>query len=178
MKGTLFAFAAVALFSLYVVFGKILLSQVSPFIILVLNQVLAGTILILVLDLIKRIRELKETSKHDLKIMYIISLFSAVGGPLLFLLGLKLTSATNTILIGKSEAILTSLLAIFFLKEKITRHQVIGGIVMFLGITIIATIFPQKQPSTSGISSYLSRHCLTQSVQCCSRNIYTIFLRR
>ena len=139
MKGTILAFVAVALFSSYVIFGKILLSNVSPFIILVLNQTLAGIILILILDLVKKIKEIKETSKHDLKFMYLISIFSAVGGPLLFLLGLKLTSATNTILIGKSEAILTSLLAIFILKDKITKHQIIGGLIMFLGITIIAT---------------------------------------
>ena len=139
IKGTILAFIAVALFSLYVIFGKILLSNVSPLIILVLNQVLAGIIMILIIALFKRIKKIKKTSKRDLKFMYLISIFSAVGGPLLFLLGLKLTSATNTILIGKSEAVLTTLFAICFLKDKITKHQIIGGLIMFFGITIIAT---------------------------------------
>ena len=139
MKGSAIAFISIALFSLYVVFGKMLLVNVSPFIILFLNQMLAGVILVLILDLIKRINELKNISKKDIRYIYIISIFSSIIAPLLFLVGLGLTSATNTILIGKSEAVLTSILAIFVLKEKITIHQILGTLIMFTGIIVIAT---------------------------------------
>lgn len=139
MKGTAIAFISIALFSLYAVFGKMLLTNVSPFTILLLNQMLAGIILVLILDLIKRIHELKDISKKDIKHIYIISIFSSIVAPLLFLVGLGLTSATNTILIGKSEAVLTSILAVFVLKERITIHQIIGTLIMFTGIIIIAT---------------------------------------
>jgi len=105
----------------------------------VLNQVLAGVILVLILDLVKRIREIKDVSHKDLRILFLISLFTAVFGPLLFLIGLKLTSATNTILIGKSEALLTSLIAVYFLKDKVSWHQVVGALIMFFGIVLIAT---------------------------------------
>jgi len=139
MKGSIVAFISILLFSTYIVFGKILLKEVSPFIILVLNQLLAYAILFFLLRLRKEIRKMTHLSKKDFKIMYAISLFSAVAGPLLFLLGLKLTSATNTILIGKAEALLTSLIAILILREKISMHQIMGAVTMFFGIIVIAT---------------------------------------
>ncbi len=139
MRGTIIAFIAIALFSLYAIFGKILLTSVDPFVILILNQMLAGVILMLLLDLFRKIKEIKKTSKKDIKFIAIISIFASVIAPLLFLLGLKMTSATNAILIGKTEAIMISLLAIFMLKEKITKHQIIGASVMFFGVILIAT---------------------------------------
>jgi len=139
MKGTIYALISIALFSSYAIFGKILIETISPYILLLLNQTLAGIILILLLDLTKKIKEIKQTSKHDFKFLYLISIFSAVIAPLLFLIGLKFTSATNTILIGKSEAVLTSLLAFILLKDKITKNQIIGTIIVFIGIILIAT---------------------------------------
>ncbi len=139
MKGIAIAFISVALFSLYAIFGKMLLVQISPFMILILNQMLAGFILVFILDLIKRMHEFKDILRKDIRHIYMISIFSSVLAPLLFLVGLGLTSATNTILIGKSEAVLTSILAIFILKEKITIHQILGTLIMFIGIVLIAT---------------------------------------
>ena len=139
MKGTFFAFIAVALFSLYAVFGKLLLEGVSPFVILIVNQVLAGIVVFLAIDVFKKIKEFKETKKHDYTFMFLISIFSAVLGPLLFLFGLSLTSATNSVLIGKSEAVLTSIIAIYFLKDKISFHQILGSVIMFFGVFVIAT---------------------------------------
>ncbi|RMF54974.1 DMT family transporter [Candidatus Woesearchaeota archaeon] len=139
MRGTITAFLAIAFFSLYFVFAKLLLANISPFIIMVLNQATAGIIIILILDLFKKISEIKNTSKYDFKSIFVISIFTAVVGPTLFLFGLDYSSATNAILIGKSEALITSLLAIIMLKERITKQQIIGGVIMFLGVIIIAT---------------------------------------
>ncbi len=139
MKGTFLAFISISLFSLYFVFGKLLLNDISPFLILVVNQTLAALIILFILDLVRKIKELKNTSKRDIKIMFLISVFASILGPLLLLLGLSITSATNSILIGKSEAILTSLLAIFVLKDRITLHQIAGAVIMFTGVLIIAT---------------------------------------
>ncbi len=139
MKGRIYAFLAVALFSLYVVFGKVLLETVSPFIILVLNQALAALIIIMVMKLAKKIKEFKDTSKKDLKYIFLIAIFTSVVGPLLFLIGLKLTSAANTVLLVRFDAVLTALFAIIVFKDKITKHQIIGTFIMFLGVVIIVT---------------------------------------
>ena len=139
MKGSIIAFTSILLFSTYTIFGKILLQEVSPFVIIVINQLLAYSILFFILKLKKEMKKLTRITKRDFKIMYAISLFSAVCGPLLFLWGLKLTTATNTILIGKAEALLTSLIAVMMLKERISMHQITGAMTMFFGIVIIAT---------------------------------------
>lgn len=96
-------------------------------------------VLVILMDVLKKIKEFKKTKKHDYKFMFFISLFSAVAGPLLFLLGLSMTSATNSVLIGKSEAVLTSVIAIIVLKEKISLHKILGTIVIFVGVAYIAT---------------------------------------
>jgi drug/metabolite transporter (DMT)-like permease len=139
MKGITLALIAMAFFSLYAVFGKILLQDVNPLIILLMSQTLAATIIIGAMDLLKKIREIKETSKHDFLIIYTISVFSSVLGPILFLVGLGLTSVANTVLIAKAEAVILPLLAVLVLKERITLHQVAGTAVMFAGIILIAT---------------------------------------
>lgn len=133
------AFISICLFSLYTIFGKLLLEQVSPFTILLATEILAATIMILIVDAIRQFKNLKLKSKADLKTLTLIALFSSVIGPLLFLIGLTVTSATNSILIAKSEAVMTAFLAILILREKITRNQIIGSVIMFFGITIIAT---------------------------------------
>ena len=139
MKGTIIAFIAISFFGLYIIFAKVLLQSVSPFVILVLTQLLAYIVLFFILKLKKEMKKLTHLAKRDFKIMYSVSLFSAVGGPLLFLLGLKLTSVTNTILIAKTEALLTSLIAVWILKEKSSVHQVAGALTMLFGIFIIIT---------------------------------------
>lgn len=139
LSGTITAFFAFALFSSYPIFGKFLLKEVDPFVILILTQLTGGVVMILFIDLMRKISTFKNVSRSDLKWMYVISIFSAVAGPLLYLYGLSATSATNAILISKSEAVITSLFAVFLLKDKISAHQIVGTVIMLLGVTIIAT---------------------------------------
>ena len=139
MKPDLMAFIAIALFASYSVFGKFLLGTISPVLLIIATQLLAGILLVLILDVTKKIKELKDLTKTQIKWILIITILSSVIGPILFLGGLKLTTATNAILIGKTEAVVTSLFAVYLLREKITKHQIIGAVIMFFGILIIAT---------------------------------------
>ena len=139
MKGTTYALMATMLFGMYAIFGKVLLQSVSPFIITVLHQALAGLLLIFILDLLKKIRELKETSYREIKIIAVISVFSSVLGPILFLLGLGMTSVANSVILSRLETVFISIMAIYFLGERVTKHQLMGSITMFLGIFAIAT---------------------------------------
>jgi len=139
MKGTITAFIAVALFGLYSIFGKILLQQVSPVVIMVLNQGLAGIILLLLLDVFRKLKKFREVSRHDVFMIALVSLFGSVAAPLLFLLGLKLTTATSAVLVAKSEAVLTSLFAVVMLNERVSRNQLGGALLMLLGVAAIST---------------------------------------
>jgi len=139
MKGFILALAAMSLFSLYSIFGKILLESVDPIIILIVNQALAGILIIGVMDLFRKIKRLTHASRSELRVIYMLSLMSSVAAPLLFLYGLSMTTATNSILIGKSEALAMSLFAVAFLREKITSQQVAGTAFMILGIAVIST---------------------------------------
>ena len=133
------AFIAVALFALYPIFGKILLESVNPFLIIVFSHVLAAIILISILNLFKEIKILKKEAKHDFRLLILVSMLYGVLGPLFFFVGLSMTSAANSILIGRAEAIFLALLGVVMLKEKVTKKQVFGTIIMFTGIITIAT---------------------------------------
>lgn len=139
MKGLAIALIAVALFSTYAIFGKILLKAMDPFTIIVISHLLASVFLIAILDLRQEIRALIREAKHDRNMIMLISLLTSVIAPTLFFMGLRETSATNSILIGKSEAFIMSILAVFFLKERFTKKQLLGVAVMFAGVAYIAT---------------------------------------
>jgi drug/metabolite transporter (DMT)-like permease len=140
MKGFTIALLSMAFSGLYAIFGKMLVSSaVDPFIIIIISQLLAGLILIGAMDLFRKIREIRETSRHDFKIIAVISVFSSVVAPLLYLVGLAMTSVANTVLIARVDAVLMSIMAVMFLKERTTVHQVTGTIVMFLGVAYTAT---------------------------------------
>lgn len=136
MKGTVVAFLSVAILGLYVVLGKLLLSSVHPTIIVLFNSLLFGGVLILALDLRRKIRFLRR--QGDLKQVYLISFFYSLA-PLLFLIGLGLTTATNSILIARAEVLLTSLFAILFLSDKTTFFQLGGMMAILAGIAVLAT---------------------------------------
>ncbi len=140
MKGLTIALISMGFFGLYAVFSKMLLSStVEPILIVILSQGLAGIIIIGAMDLFKKIREIRETSKRDFKVIAVVSVFSSVIAPLLYLIGLATTSVANTVLISNVEAVFMSLFAVMFLREKTTLHQITGTIVMFLGVAYIAT---------------------------------------
>jgi drug/metabolite transporter (DMT)-like permease len=138
MKGMMLAFIATAFFNLYALLCKILVGSVDPVLLLVCTQVAAGTLMIALMDLSKKIGEIWRTSARDLLPLFMIGILSSAIAPVLFLVGLKLTTLTNTVLISRAEGVIMSVLAVFMLKETITKHQIAGTAVMFFGIWFIS----------------------------------------
>jgi drug/metabolite transporter (DMT)-like permease len=142
MKGMMLAFIATALFNLYALFCKVLVGSVDPVLLLICVQVAAGTLMIALMDLSRKMSELWKTSTKDLLPLFLIGVVSSAIAPVLFLTGLKMTTLTNTVLISRAEGVVMSILAVFMLKEAITKHQIAGTGVMFFGIWFIAAAGP------------------------------------
>ncbi|MBD2092137.1 DMT family transporter [Microcoleus sp. FACHB-1515] len=51
--------------------------------------------------------------------------------------GVKLTTASNAVLIGSSEVILTILMAAVFLGERLTRSKLLLAVISFLGVALL-----------------------------------------
>ncbi|MDO8657761.1 MAG: DMT family transporter [Candidatus Levybacteria bacterium] len=75
--------------------------------------------------------------KEDLPLLILCAAFGVTFNIAFFFLGLTLTSALNTGMIISTIPIVTLIFGALFLKEKITKKLIIGGIFGLLGIGII-----------------------------------------
>lgn len=139
MKGTSVAFLSVFCFSLYPIFAKVLLETTSPFMLIVIRQITAGLLIVAALVLTRKYLQFKVFKKHEYVMIFVIGALVSAAGPILFIIGLSQSTATNSVLLGKSEALMTSVLAIMLLKEKVSSKQLIGALLMSVGIILIAT---------------------------------------
>jgi drug/metabolite transporter (DMT)-like permease len=137
LKGVTIAIISCACFGLAPIFEKTLLLHMSPLALACLRSLTAGLILILVMEVVHKIREIEELSHRDALLVFLIAGMVGVFGPLFYLNGLKLTSVANALLIGRSNSMLIALFAWFLLKEKWTLHQFIGSILMVSGLLVI-----------------------------------------
>ncbi len=125
--------------STYSIFGKILLSNFTPKILIVFSQATSTIILLFFLGFFPEAKRIYRLPKKDLFILIIVAILSAVIFPLLVLKGLKITSATNFIIIGRLEPVLAGVISFLWLKEKTSLHQILGVIFMMFGIFFIVT---------------------------------------
>ncbi len=136
MKGLGFALITVFLASLYSIFAKYLVNSLEPLAIQTMRYVLASVVLLVFIYYKRRLENLKAVSARHVLFIAAISFFSAFAGPLLYLYGLKFTSVINSVLVFKMEVVITSLLAVVMVKERVTKHQIMGAAIMFLGVLV------------------------------------------
>jgi drug/metabolite transporter (DMT)-like permease len=98
---------------------------------------LFATILIFAI-MIKKEKDWK-ISKKDLPIFIALGIVGMVGYHTFFFSALKYTTATNSSLINATNPIITTILAIIFLKEKIKTKNIVSILVSFFGVILIIT---------------------------------------
>lgn len=78
-------------------------------------------------------------SKKDLPIFIALGIIGMVGYHVFFFSALKYTTATNSSLINATNPIITTILAIIFLKEQIKTKNIISILMSFFGVILIIT---------------------------------------
>ena len=68
-----------------------------------------------------------------------MALTGVLGFPFLLYRGLQLTTATDAVLINATGPLMTAVLAAILLKERLFPRHVLGGIISFLGVTLIVS---------------------------------------
>lgn len=76
-------------------------------------------------------------NKQTLGLIFLIGIFGAVFGPILYFTGLSLTDASLASILINTEFIFTIILAYFILKEKLTTLGVIGIICILAGLFVL-----------------------------------------
>jgi drug/metabolite transporter (DMT)-like permease len=78
-------------------------------------------------------------TKKDIPIFLFTGIIGMFGYHIFFFTALKYTTAINSSLIGATNPIITTILCIIFLKDKITFKRAIGIILSFLGVFLTIT---------------------------------------
>jgi len=119
---------AALLYALSIPFSKLLLNELSAYTISGLLYLGAGIGMLAIRPFIKNNSYAKFTKKEMPYIALMIVL--DIAAPILLLIGLKTSSSENVSLLNNFEIVATSLLALLFFKEVISKR-------LWLGITLI-----------------------------------------
>ena len=148
--GNITALSAIIFFSTYIIFSKILIEHLPAHTLAALSQALSVIALLFAFGVIPEFKKIYRLPTKSLIILLIMSLLATVVGPLLFLKGLQNTTATNSVLISCLESVFTGIISALWLKEKITRQQFIGTLIMFGGLHLIITKGMSEQIQFNG----------------------------
>ncbi|MFH0852743.1 MAG: DMT family transporter [bacterium] len=132
-KGLLLVFftAVISGFSIFI--NKYGISGTDPYIFTFLKNVMVAVVLSGFVLLAKEWRQLAKLTKKQWLILVTIGF---VGGGLAFLLffkGLSITSAAQGSFVHKTMFVYTMVLAAIFLREKIRKEMIIGGLLILAG---------------------------------------------
>jgi drug/metabolite transporter (DMT)-like permease len=134
MIGIAYALLSAALFGVSAPFAKVLLGEVSPWLLAGLLYFGSGLGLVVV-RLIWRSKE-AELSRNDLPWLAAAVLSGGIVGPVLLLFGLAQSSASEAALLLNLESVLTLVMAWVIFKENVDRRLMIGAIAIVAGAVI------------------------------------------
>jgi drug/metabolite transporter (DMT)-like permease len=135
IRGTLLILLTAIISGVSVVINKFFVVKVDPLILTAVRALFIGIIFLFV-SLYFSGKE-KKFNKTSWKYLILIGI---IGGGIafwLFFSGLQLTTSGRAAFIHKTLPIYATLLAIIFLKEKITKKQLIAIIIMLAGLVLI-----------------------------------------
>src|SRR5699024_9235339 len=117
------------------VFGRAVSSDLSPFTLAFLRWVVA---LIIFFPLAwKSLKQDWQKIRQHLFIVFIMALTGVAAFNTIVYIGLHYTTAINASLVNSTTPIIIYILSFFFLKERLTKWQVIGTTVSLLGVLLI-----------------------------------------
>jgi len=141
-KGYLLVFLTSIISGFSIFINKFGVSIVNPYIFTWLKNLIVSFLLIGVILALKDWRKLKNLTQKQ---WFLLVLIGLIGGSIPFLLffkGLSLTSAVKGSFIHKTMFIYVAVLATFFLKEKIDRKFLFGGVLLLIGNLILLKKLP------------------------------------
>jgi drug/metabolite transporter (DMT)-like permease len=114
----------------------------DPYIFTFLKNIVAALFLIGFLFLLKDWKTIKHINKKQWGLLLTIGLVGGCIPFLLFFKGLSMTTAANGAFLQKMMFVYIALLAPIFLKEKISRKFLLGGLFLILGNLILLKKIP------------------------------------
>ena len=131
-KATFYAILAAALYAVNIPLSKLLLEGISPTMMAAFLYLGAGVGLFLY-SLAAGERE-KAERLTSAELPYVLGMILLdIAAPILLMLGLERTSSANASLLNNFEIVATSLIALFFFREKLSRQLVLAILLVTVG---------------------------------------------
>ncbi len=143
-KGLILVFSTAIISGFSIFINKYGVSVINPSVFTFLKNTVVALMLTSLILLIKDWRLLKSLTKKQ---WWLLCLIGLVGGSIPFLLffkGLSLTGAAQGSFIHKTMFIYVAVLAVIFLKEKISKKFLIGALLLLLGNLIYLKALPSS----------------------------------
>ncbi|MBU2564194.1 DMT family transporter [Patescibacteria group bacterium] len=141
-KGVLLILSTAIISGFAIFIGKFGVSVINPYIFTALKNIVVVIIICSLLLSIKEWKSLKSLSKKNWILLLIIGLIGGSIPFLLFFKGLSLTTAVQGSFIHKTMFIYIAVFAAIFLKEKISKKFLIGGLFLLLGNVFLLRLIP------------------------------------
>lgn len=138
-KGVITSLLSVISLASYSILAKILLENMTAESLAGFAQLFSAITVLLFFGFFPELKKIHRLPKKDLFCLFIIAFLAAVLAPLLFFTGLKQTTATNSIILCRSEAVFVVIISFIWLKERLSKSQILGIILMTLGVALIVT---------------------------------------
>lgn len=152
--------------------GKLSVPFIPTFTLTFLRFFIATTILYFVVK--AKDKSNYKLTKKDIPIFLFTGIVGMFGYHVFFFTALKYTTAINSSLIGATNPIITTILCIIFLRDKITFRRTIGIILSFLGVFL--TITNANLSTIHNLS--LNKGDLLMVIAVCMWSAYSVFSKK
>ncbi|MBS3067256.1 DMT family transporter [Candidatus Micrarchaeota archaeon] len=132
-KGIMFGFITALISGVSIFVNSFGVSLSDPFVYTTIKNALVVVFILSTFFIFKNMRELSALTKKQIAQLVIIGLIGGSVPFLLFFYGLSLGIASVSSFIFRSLFIFASLMAVFYLKEKIDHRFFIGALIVFIG---------------------------------------------
>lgn len=150
-KGYLLVLSTAIISGFAIFINRFGVKVVNPYIFTFLKNASVAVFLLSILLLLKDWKILKRINKKQWTLLMLIGLIGGSIPFLLFFKGLSLSGAANGSFIHKTMFVYVALLAFVFLKEKIDKKFLLGGLLLVLGSVLLL----KKIPSVVGVGDLL-----------------------
>lgn len=135
--GMTLAFGSLLLGGTYNALAKGLTPFLSPMSLLILSEALTAFFIVMTFGIVPLIRKLFVLDWKTLWIAVFVGFLNSAIAPLLWFSGLARTSASNASMLSSADIVCTLLLGSLLLRERISRMQGVGALVVLSGVAVI-----------------------------------------
>ncbi len=131
--------SAILVGAIFPIAKPILTNQLNPLVVSSLTYLISGIFMIPISFLNHRTKRQKEhLKKTDYFNLLIIGVIGGCLAPFLFFEGLNKTTAVDASVLEGGELLFTTLIALLFFKERLTKIGYIGILITIIGISAIS----------------------------------------